>query len=117
MKAKYKIVALGLCLGLITCSDFLDLQPKNKLGGEQFYQTAEQFTMAVNGAYSTLQEGGQYGNWYVFSEIPSDNTHNLLSGSVVDQDEFDKFYTVLRILILPISGIRAMLVLIVLIRF
>lgn len=92
MKAIYKIVALGLCLGLISCSDFLDLQPKNKLGGEQFYQTAEQFTMAVNGAYSTLQEGGQYGNWYVFSEIPSDNTHNLLSGSVVDQDEFDKFY-------------------------
>ena len=44
MKAIYKIVALGLCLGLISCSDFLDLQPKNKLGGEQFYQTAEQFT-------------------------------------------------------------------------
>ena len=39
MKAIYKIVALGLCLGLISCSDFLDLQPKNKLGGEHFYQT------------------------------------------------------------------------------
>lgn len=92
MRAKYKIVVLGLCLSLTSCSDFLDLKPKNQLGSEQFYETAEQFTMAVNGAYSTLQEGSQYGNWYVFSEIPSDNTRNLLSGSVVDQDEFDKFY-------------------------
>ena len=76
MKAKYKIAVLGLCLSLTSCSDFLDLKPKNELGAEQFYQTAEQFTMAVNGAYATLQEGSQYGNWYVFAEIPSDNTHN-----------------------------------------
>jgi len=92
MKAKYKIVVLGLCLGLTSCSDFLDLKPKSELGSEGFYETAEQFTMAVNGAYSTLQGGDQYGSWYVFSEIPSDNTRNLLSGSVIDQDEFDQFY-------------------------
>ena len=92
MKRVYKIIAIGYCLCLGACSDFLDLEPKNKLGSEQFYRTAEQFTMAINGAYATLQEDNLYGNWYVFSEIPSDNTHNLLSGSVIDQDEFDKFY-------------------------
>lgn len=92
MKTKYKIVALGLCLGLTSCSDFLDLKPKKELGAEEFYQTADQFTSALNGAYATLQEGNMYGNWYVFSEIPSDNTRNALSGSVTDQDEFDKFY-------------------------
>ena len=47
---------------------------------------------AVNGAYSSLQEGDIYGNWYVFGEIPSDNTRNQLSGSVTTQNEFDQFY-------------------------
>lgn len=28
----------------------------------------------------------------MLSEIPSDNTSNQLSGSVTDQDEFDKYY-------------------------
>ncbi len=47
---------------------------------------------AVNGVYSSLQEGDIYGNWYVFGEIPSDNTRNQLSGSVTTQNEFDQFY-------------------------
>ncbi len=47
---------------------------------------------ALNGAYGALQTAGQYGNFYVVSEIPSDDTKPVLSGSVTDQDEFDKFY-------------------------
>jgi hypothetical protein len=47
---------------------------------------------AVNAVYSSLQLPGQYTDWYAFSEIPSDNTTNPLSGSVTDMDEFDKFY-------------------------
>lgn len=39
-----------------------------------------------------MQEGDIYGNWYVFGEIPSDNTRNQLSGSVTTQNEFDQFY-------------------------
>ena len=46
----------------------------------------------MNGAYSSLQESDIYGNWYVFGEIPSDNTRNQLSGSVTTQNEFDQFY-------------------------
>lgn len=92
MKTIYKVLSAGLLLGLISCSDFLDLMPKTELAADQFYQTAEQFESALNGAYSTLQEGSQYGNFYLFAEIPSDNTRNALSGSVTDQDEFDKFY-------------------------
>jgi hypothetical protein len=82
----------GLCIVLASCSDMLDLKPKTELAADSYFQTAEQFGAALNGAYATLQEGDMYGNWYVFSEIPSDNTRNQLSGSVTDQDEFDKFY-------------------------
>ena len=47
---------------------------------------------ALNGAYGALQSNGQYGQLYVVAEIPSDDTTPVLSGSVTDQDEFDKFY-------------------------
>jgi hypothetical protein len=93
MKAKYKIALVSLCMGFSSCSnDFLDLKPKTQLAADEYFQTAEQFEAALSGAYSTLQEGNLYGNWYVFAEIPADNTRNQLSGSVTDQDEFDKFY-------------------------
>ncbi|MDD4515312.1 RagB/SusD family nutrient uptake outer membrane protein [Massilibacteroides sp.] len=93
MKPFNKIVLLSSCVILLSsCSDFLDLKPKTELSVEDYYKTAEQFDGAVNGVYSTLQEGNLYGSWYIFSEIPSDNTRNQLSGSVTDQDEFDKYY-------------------------
>ena len=93
MKTVY--LTLLLCTGLLisSCSeDFLDLKPKTQLSVDDYFKTPEQFESAVNGAYSSLQEGNLYGNWYVLSEIPSDNTSNQLSGSVTDQDEFDKYY-------------------------
>lgn len=92
MKSLYKILAISGCLGLSSCNDFLDLTPNNELSVDDYYKTAEQIDGAVNGAYSTLQEDKLYRNWYIFSEIPSDNTRNALSGSVTDQDEFDKYY-------------------------
>jgi tetratricopeptide (TPR) repeat protein len=93
MKTIYKTALISFCLAFVSCnSDFLDLKPKTELSADEYYQTAEQFVSALNGAYATLQEGDLYGNWYIFSEIPSDNTRNQLSGSVTDQDEFDKFY-------------------------
>ncbi|WP_375436560.1 RagB/SusD family nutrient uptake outer membrane protein [uncultured Hymenobacter sp.] len=89
-----KIAFFGLaCALLASCDkDFLDLSPASQVGVTNFYRTSSDFTNAVNGAYSSLQAAGQYGEWYVFSEITSDNTTNPLSGSVTDQDEFDKFY-------------------------
>lgn len=92
MKNKNKIFLLAFSLSLFSCNDFLELNPKTELSVGDYYKTGEQLTTAVNGAYSSLQESNLYGNWYVFAEIPSDNTRNQLSGSVTDQDEFDKFY-------------------------
>ena len=73
-------------------NEFLELAPQSQLSVESYYKTAEQIEFAVNGTYSTLQTSNMYQNWYVLAEIPSDNTTNNLSGSVTDQDEFDKFY-------------------------
>lgn len=92
MKSLYKALLLSCCIILASCSDFLDLKPKNELSADEYYKTAEQIDGAVNGVYSNLQASNLYKDWYVFSEIPSDNTRNQLSGSVTDQDEFDKYY-------------------------
>lgn len=89
----FLILAFATGIFLSGCkNEFLELAPQSQLSVESYYKTAEQVEFAVNGAYSTLQSSNMYQNWYVLAEIPSDNTTNNLSGSVTDQDEFDKFY-------------------------
>lgn len=93
MKLKYNLIAIVLLgFSFSSCSDFLEQNPQTDLSENDFYKTADDILSAVNGAYSSLQEGDIYGNWYVFGEIPSDNTRNQLSGSVTTQNEFDQFY-------------------------
>lgn len=94
-----KIVKFGnivfIFLILYSCSDFLDLAPKNMLSEEVFYETPEQMEFALNGAYSILRSNGVTKDWYILSEVPSDNTYGQLSGTITNRDEFDKFYLVL----------------------
>lgn len=93
MKLKYNLIAIALLgFSFSSCSDFLEQNPQTDLSENDFYKTADDILSAVNGAYSSLQEGDIYGKWYVFGEIPSDNTRNQLSGSVTTQNEFDQFY-------------------------
>ena len=93
MKLKYNLIAIALLgFSFSSCSDFLEQNPQTDLSENDFYKTANDILSAVNGVYSSLQEGDIYGNWYVFGEIPSDNTRNQLSGSVTTQNEFDQFY-------------------------
>lgn len=93
MKLKYNLIAIALLgFSFSSCSDFLEQNPQTDLSENDFYKTADDILSAVNGVYSSLQEGDIYGNWYVFVEIPSDNTRNQLSGSVTTQNEFDQFY-------------------------
>ncbi|HZH73691.1 MAG TPA: RagB/SusD family nutrient uptake outer membrane protein [Mariniphaga sp.] len=75
-----------------SCSDFLELAPKNMLSEDVFYETPEQIEFALTGAYSILRSSGVTKNWYVLTEIPSDNTYGTPSGTVTDRDEFDNFY-------------------------
>ena len=86
MKLKYNLIAIALLgFSFSSCSDFLEQNPQTDLSENDFYKTADDI-------HSSLQEGDIYGNWYVFGEIPSDNTRNQLSGSVTTQNEFDQFY-------------------------
>jgi starch-binding outer membrane protein, SusD/RagB family len=78
---------------LSSCSEqFLDLKPISTATSDNFYRTADDFRNAVNGGYAGLQASGITSNSYIFGEISSDNTVAVASGSVTDQDEFDRFY-------------------------
>ncbi|MCE7063392.1 RagB/SusD family nutrient uptake outer membrane protein [Dyadobacter sp. CY343] len=92
MKKRFLFAAF-LNLFLLGCSGkFLDLAPVSEASTANFYQTASDFNNALASAYASLQLNGQYGQYYAVSEIPSDDSRPVLSGSVIDQDEFDKFY-------------------------
>ncbi|WP_146902807.1 RagB/SusD family nutrient uptake outer membrane protein [Adhaeribacter aerolatus] len=93
MKIKniYTILLAGTLLS--ACQDkFLDLQPISSATTGNFYKNADDIKNAVTGAYASLQAGGISTNNYVFGEVRSDNTVPVASGSVTDQDEFDRFY-------------------------
>lgn len=91
---KLKIAfTIAAALSVTACKEkFLDLAPLSSASTATFFKTQNDMITAINGAYATLQAAGQYGNYYILGEIPSDNTTPVLSGSVTDQDEFDKFY-------------------------
>jgi tetratricopeptide (TPR) repeat protein len=82
-----------LVFTLASCEEaFLDLAPISSANANTFYETPSDMLLALNGAYGALQLPGQYGNFFIVSEIPSDDTAPPLSGSITNQDEFDKFY-------------------------
>jgi hypothetical protein len=92
MKIHSLLIGL-LALSLVACKDkFLELAPVSSANSNTFYKTSSDIILAINGAYGALQLGGQYGRYFIVSEIPSDDTAPPLSGSITDQDEFDKFY-------------------------
>ena len=92
MKINYRFL-LPLLLMLGGCkSSFLDLAPISQVNTVSYFQNQSDLLTALNAAYGALQFNGQYGQYYVVAEIPSDDTRPVLSGSVTDQDEFDKFY-------------------------
>lgn len=90
----YNILLILLLLHLLSaCSqNYLDLKPVSSPTSDNFYKTADDIRNAVNGSYAALQSDGITGFSYVFAEIASDNTVPVASGSVTDQDEFDRFY-------------------------
>jgi hypothetical protein len=72
------ILALSTILILLGCSeDFTLLSPISERNVESFYQNETDFTVAINGAYSTLAGNGAYNRSYVLlHEMRSDNTMN-----------------------------------------
>ena len=72
------ILALSTVLIFLGCSeDFTLLSPISERNVESFYQNETDFTVAINGAYSTLAGNGAYNRSYVLlHEMRSDNTMN-----------------------------------------
>ena len=72
------ILALSTVLVLSGCSeDFTRLSPISDRNVENFYKNQTDFTVAINGAYSTLAGNGAYNRSYVLlHEMRSDNTMN-----------------------------------------
>ncbi len=94
---KMKLLKTALCalaiLFTVSCKDsFLNLQPISSAASGNFYKTAADMNVALNAAYAALHESGISKDSYVFGEISSDNTYPVASGSVTNQDEFDRFY-------------------------
>ncbi len=74
MKKRYYILTLISGLALCTgCSDFLDLDPKDKITGSTFFTTEEELRQAVTATYVPLRE--VVVNEYFQGEMRSDNTH------------------------------------------
>ncbi|MDH3708959.1 MAG: RagB/SusD family nutrient uptake outer membrane protein [Cyclobacteriaceae bacterium] len=73
----YKVLNIVLLTGfLLSCSeDFTDLAPVSQRNVANFYQTGSDLEVAVNAAYSALQQDGTYNEAYwIMQEMRSDNT-------------------------------------------
>lgn len=66
---KNYIHILILCLGIFSCSDFLNVPLEGNIATENFFKTKEDFDMALTGAYSVLTSaewnaGHRWGNYF-----------------------------------------------------
>lgn len=76
---KTRIVLLLIpALLLISCGeDFTQLSPISQRNAQNFYQTATDFQVAINGAYDALQSDGTFGRSYILLlEMRGDNGEN-----------------------------------------
>ena len=90
-----KIIILLLFTALLSgCMDsFLKVKPIDFLDGNSYYQTEDQFNLAVNGAYSNLRSLFT-GSMWSMSEMRSDNTsyqYNVDDRSGADNEQIDEF--------------------------
>lgn len=72
-----KIIFLVPIIALLSSAcgdDFLELSPVSDAASSNFFRTAADIEVAVNGIYGELQSGAYYGNtWRVIMEYRSDN--------------------------------------------
>nr|MBI1231797.1 RagB/SusD family nutrient uptake outer membrane protein [Cytophagales bacterium] len=73
MKAKVlSIFLLSFFLGLSSCENFLEEEPKQFITTETFYQTESDATAAINAVYSSLSTFGAYrSNMLIYDEVRS----------------------------------------------
>ncbi|MEQ9437896.1 MAG: RagB/SusD family nutrient uptake outer membrane protein [Cyclobacteriaceae bacterium] len=93
MKANIYITAF-LFMGLMSCNDMLDVQPATFTSGSNYYETEQQVETAVNGAYSVLQTLNTSANFWIFTEVRSDNStyqYNPNNRCCITREQVDEF--------------------------
>lgn len=84
MKTINKIILYTLLLGILACNEEdLDLYPKTAITEGNFYQTEEQFILAVNDVYRQMERAYRAGGIAdIYGELRSDNTYiEFIGGS------------------------------------
>lgn len=100
MKNRNSTILIGLLMiGLVSCSDFLELPSETNLTSTTFFKSQNDFEKAVNGAYEPLRglfasgANAATGSW-LMGEMHSDNTrykYNPNFRATIDQENIADF--------------------------
>ncbi len=63
------ILCLLMCVGVLSCDDYLDVQPEDKFLEEQLFSNEEGFYTALNGVYAKIVAENGYGGDLTMSTI------------------------------------------------
>ena len=94
MKTTYKIILCILLLGTYSCNEEnLDLYPKTDITEGNFYQTEDQFVLAVNDVYRQMERTYRAGGIAdIYGELRSDNTYiEFIGGSSNSAERISNF--------------------------
>ncbi len=92
LKIHLPFLSFVLILGMVSCEDALDQTPISNLGSNGFYRNADDFNLAIAGAYSSLRTYPQ--RHFDLFEVRSDNIYS--PGSVGrDHNNINNFVTTL----------------------
>jgi hypothetical protein len=82
MKNLIYLILLFAVIVTPACDDFLEEVPKDSVSPVNFYQTAEDAVVAVNGAYAALNVNDYYSRyWITSSALPADGSFTRLGSS------------------------------------
>lgn len=71
-----KILTAIITISLSSCSGFLDVEPKDSLAPEQYYNTEAELQTALTGVYSTFIKGGTFLNNLGRVGLDADEVYN-----------------------------------------
>lgn len=76
---KYCAVLATLALTATSCANFLEEEPKGKMVAENFFQSGNDLTLALNALYSQVQQSQRHSNPYIIQLQGDDITINTMT--------------------------------------
>lgn len=77
MKKILGLIATGLVLvSAVSCSDFLNLNPASQPSEGTFWQTENDFNMALAGIYGEIRSNSYYNDWFGLTDNLTDNSYD-----------------------------------------